>query len=432
MKGMHGIRLRPDSSRIEVRVRLTNRSELRQSFLWWANAAVRVGENYQAFFPTDVDFVADHARRAITTFPASDRPYYGIDYPARVDADHPDADRLDWWRNIPVPTSYMVVRTGQEFFGGYDHGRRAGFVHWAPREISPGKKQWTWGNAPFGEAWERNLTDGDGPYVELMAGVYTDNQPDFAWLLPGETKTFSQHWYPIREIGPATHATRELAARIAPEDGAVRLGLMAADPLPGLRVRVFGAAGEQLRDQTVDLTPDSSWSTEVPGRDATFSVERDGRILLEGGTRSSERGPEPVAAVEPPAPADVVSADELWTIGTYLQQYRHATRSPEPYFAEALRRDPHDSRSAVALGAIAYGRGRFTAAAELLRIGVGRQTCLGALSCRRGAAVFARPRPGPAGPMGGGEPDAGARGLGRWVIGSRGSGARPCHLSLGS
>jgi len=24
-----------------------------------------------------------------------------------------------------------------------------------------------------------NLTDEDGPYVELMAGAYTDNQPDF-------------------------------------------------------------------------------------------------------------------------------------------------------------------------------------------------------------------------------------------------------------
>ena len=27
-----------------------------------------------------------------------------------------------------------------------------------------------------------------GPYIELMAGVYTDNQPDFSFLAPGETK----------------------------------------------------------------------------------------------------------------------------------------------------------------------------------------------------------------------------------------------------
>jgi len=61
-------------------------------------------------------------------------------------------------------------------------------VHWADHRISPGKKQWTWGNSQFGYAWDRELTDADGPYVELMAGVYTDNQPDFSFLMPYETR----------------------------------------------------------------------------------------------------------------------------------------------------------------------------------------------------------------------------------------------------
>ena len=42
-----------------------------------------------------------------------------------------------------------------------------------------------------------------------MAGVYTDNQPDFCFLQPGETKTWSQFWYPIQKIGPAQHANVE-------------------------------------------------------------------------------------------------------------------------------------------------------------------------------------------------------------------------------
>ncbi len=61
-------------------------------------------------------------------------------------------------------------------------------MHVANHHIAPGKKQWTWGNHDFGYAWDRSLTDADGPYVELMAGVYTDNQPDFSFLAPGETK----------------------------------------------------------------------------------------------------------------------------------------------------------------------------------------------------------------------------------------------------
>ena len=44
------------------------------------------------------------------------------------------------------------------------------------------------GNQEFGYNWDRCLTDEDGPYIELMAGVYTDNQPDFSFLAPGETE----------------------------------------------------------------------------------------------------------------------------------------------------------------------------------------------------------------------------------------------------
>ena len=218
MKGMHGIRLRPDSSVIELRARLFNRTDEVQTFLWWANVAAAVNDDYQSFFPTDVHAVADHAKRAVTAFPAADRPYYGIDYPARKDAAHPDgapdADRIDWYRNIPVPTSYMALGTQDDFFGGYDHGRRAGFVHWADHQVAPGKKQWTWGTGAFGKAWDANLTDTDGPYVELMAGVFTDNQPDFTFLAPGETKTFSQYWYPIQETGPVHQANLEAAVRL--------------------------------------------------------------------------------------------------------------------------------------------------------------------------------------------------------------------------
>lgn len=57
----------------------------------------------------------------------------------------------------------MITDTQDAFFGGYDHRARAGFVHWADRDIAPGKKQWTWGNGPIGHAWDRQLTDGDGP-----------------------------------------------------------------------------------------------------------------------------------------------------------------------------------------------------------------------------------------------------------------------------
>ena len=51
LKGMHGVRLTPDSALIEVRIRLFNRTPYLQTFLWWANAAVKVHDQYQSFSP---------------------------------------------------------------------------------------------------------------------------------------------------------------------------------------------------------------------------------------------------------------------------------------------------------------------------------------------------------------------------------------------
>ena len=383
MKGMHGIRLRPDSSVIEARVRLYNRTDSTQTFLWWANVAAAVNDDYQSFFPTDVHYVADHAKRAVATFPQVDGRYYGVDYPARVSAETPDADRLDWYRNIPVPTSYMVTSTDDDFFGGYDHGREAGFVHWADRTIAPGKKQWTWGNAEFGWAWDRNLTDDDGPYVELMAGAFTDNQPDFSYLAPGETKTFSQYWYPIQGIGPAHQANLAAAVRLdvapAGDHTAVRVGVSVTSALTDATITLTDASGTVVLESTTDLRPgtpvvlDEELAGSVPAESLTLTVRHGNHTVIEWRHRAPTVAPEaPAAATEPPAPSEIASQDELFYTGQYLDQYRHATRAPEPYWIEALRRDPGDVRSHIALAARLQVAGRFSEAESHLRDAIGR------------------------------------------------------------
>ncbi len=385
MKGAHGIRLRPGSNVVEVRVRVFNRSEDVQSFLWWSNVAVAVNDDYQSFFPTDVHWVADHAKRATATYPRVRGRYYGVDYPSRVKGDRPDGDRIDWYRNIPVPTSYMVVETKDDFFGGYDHGREAGFVCWADHRFLPGKKQWTWGNAPFGWAWDRQLTDSDGPYVELMAGAFTDNQPDFSFLAPGETKAFSQFWYPIQGIGPAQQATLDaaLAFRAEPEAGgtAVRVGAAVTTPRAGVLLQVLDEAGAVLVSERRDVSPGEPAVVEavLPGpREAhrlQARVVHDGRVLVAwrpAPPTPDRPAPAPVTAL--PAPGDVANVEELYLAALHLVQYRHATRSPEPYLLEALRRDPADSRSAVLLAALRYRAGRYDESERLAAAAVQRLT----------------------------------------------------------
>ncbi|MFW6354590.1 MAG: DUF5107 domain-containing protein, partial [Verrucomicrobiota bacterium] len=377
LKGMHGVRLRPGSAAIEVRVRLHNRTAWTQTFLWWANLAARVHDHYQSFFPPDVHYVADHAVRAMSSFPRARNDYYGVDY-----ANRPEANDLSWYKHIPVPTSYMVCETDYGFLGGYDFAAEGGFVHFANRHISPGKKQWTWGSHPFGWAWDRELTDEGGPYIELMAGVYTDNQPDFSYLLPSEEKHFSQVWWPFQKTGPLQNVNEFAGLRlVVGEDG--KLELAAATPVDLGGVRLELRRGEEtVFSAETSLRPGHPWihrgvplgGYEPQAFELSLLDARGERLLryrpphVEGAKRNRE------VATEPLSPADTRSVDELLLTAEHLEQYRHATRAPEPYWEEVLRRDPGDSRAHLALGRRQFRDGRFEEACESLHRAVHRLT----------------------------------------------------------
>jgi tetratricopeptide (TPR) repeat protein len=395
MKGMHGVCLHPDQAVVELKVRLYNRTPYQQTFLWWANVATRVHEQYQSFFPPDVRYVADHAKRAITAFPHSDRPYYGVDYPARARNGVPEeeqprqfrpdgsyaADDLSWYANIPVPTSYMITSTKEDFFGGYDHRAQAGVLHFADHHFAPGKKQWTWGNHEFGYAWDRSLTDDDGPYIELMAGVYTDNQPDFSFLAPGETKRFSQFWYPLQRIGPPQAASLQCALNLTAKNGQVRIGVQATRDLTHATVTLT-CRGAVEATWTQDIRIGSplihkhALATAVPETDLAVTVEANGALLLRYAPGEVIPAPVPTVAIEPPVPSAITTNEELYLTGLHLSQYRHATRRPELYWQEALLRDPLDARANTALGEWHMQRGEFAIAEALLRNAMQRLTAL--------------------------------------------------------
>lgn len=380
MKGMHGIRLRPESCLVELKARLYNRTPFTQTFLWWANVAVKVHEQYQSFFPPDVHYVADHAVRAQSSFPIAKNDYYGVDYAVRE-----GANDLSWYKNIPVPTSYMVCDTRFDFFGGYDHEAQGGFIHVANRHIAPGKKQWTWGDHAFGHSWDRELTDENGPYIELMAGVYTDNQPDFSYLLPYETKTFSQYWWPYQKIGPVQNATKEAAVRLIhneeDEDGSLDLGAVVSRKYDNARI-ILREGESILIDERFDLSPDTPWQKQnfpYQGdqiQSLLLTVESDAKVLLVSyqpvDVDALERQRE--LATEPPMPEELDNIEELYLTAEHLEQYRHPTRYPELYWEEVLRRDPHDARTNIAYGRKKLARGLLAEAQSHFQTAIKRLT----------------------------------------------------------
>jgi tetratricopeptide (TPR) repeat protein len=363
-RGMAGFTLHPDKAYLEIKVKLFNRTDFPQTFLWWANPAVKVNDDYQSVFPPDVNAVFDHGKRDVSEFPIAKGTYYKVDYSPGTD--------ISRYKNIPVPTSYMAVNSKYNFVGGYENDTKGGLLHVANHHVSPGKKQWTWGHSDFGRAWDRNLTDEDGPYIELMCGVYTDNQPDFSWLMPGEEKTFSQYFMPYRDLGVVKNATKEAMVNLEVEGDKVIVKAFTTAAYTNAKI-VLKSGAEIILEDSFDFHPATSYEKVVDIRNLnpkTLEIAiltSGGNVLVDWKPESGEQKPIPEAAKPASLPEEIDSNEQLYLTGLHLEQYRHATYDPRDYYLEALRRDPKDSRCNNAMGLWLLRRGKFQEAESYFR-----------------------------------------------------------------
>src|SRR6185437_6637460 len=96
-----------------------------------------------------------------------------------------------------------------------------------------------------------------------MAGVYTDNQPDFSFLAPGETKTFCQFWYPIREIGVPDLANLDAAIRLERSPGKAIIHLLVTRELSSAAISLQHEGREIVR-WSGRLVPERPLHIEMP------------------------------------------------------------------------------------------------------------------------------------------------------------------------
>ena len=364
-KGMAGFTLHPGKAYLEIKGRLFNRSAFAQTFLWWANPAVKVNEHYQSVFPPDVYAVFDHGKRDVSDFPIATGTYYKVNY-----APGTDISRYD---TIPVPTSYMAIKSGYDFMGCYEHDTQAGMLHVADHHLSPGKKQWTWGNGDFGFAWDRNLTDEDGPYIELMTGVFTDNQPDFSWMQPNEVKSFEQYFMPYALIGAVKNATKEAMVNLEVEGNIVLLKVYATGVYKDACVLLL-KNGNEVKRTYLTLSPEDvyldKYEDSEPSALTSLQIivsDSEGNELVSWKPEPATEKPIPAAATAAKLPHEIEQVEELFLNGLHLEQYRHATFNPIDYYEEALRRSPGDIRCNNAMGLLLLRRGQFEKAEPYFR-----------------------------------------------------------------
>lgn len=263
-------------------------------------------------------------KRDVSRFPIAKGVYYKHDYSEGVD--------ISRYKNIPVPTSYMAETSKYDFVGGYDYKKEAGLLHVANHHFSPGKKQWTWGCGDFGKAWDYNLTDEDGPYIELMTGVYTENQPDFTWLKPFEEKTFKQYFMPYKKVGAVKNATIRATLGAEIESDKIAITVYGTEKYDNAEVAVEVAGKEVYRESTVlspvDIFEKTIEVSVLHKPDVKISVYSEGELLVSYQPEEEkipEFGKPGEAAKEP---EEIMTNEELLLTAQHIEQHRHATYLP--------------------------------------------------------------------------------------------------------
>jgi tetratricopeptide (TPR) repeat protein len=427
MRWAVGYTLRPGSSVLECSVRIINRTPLPYSMLCFANVAVNANDDYQIIFPPDTQWVTYHAKREFSQWPISHQRYSGADFTAGVD--------VSWYKNHFNANSMFAWNYTDDFFAGYDHGKNAGTMSIADHHIVPGKKFWTWGNGPRGRMWDDILTDTDGPYIELMVGAYSDNQPDYSWLQPFEERSFTMNWYPFRDIGGVKNANLEAAvnleiikpietnaplsspsplggeragvrgqntagqsnAKTAPNDPfhpspliplpsegrgnslAVKFGFYTTKEFPNAIVRL--KAGDKiLVEERISINPAKPYTKQiavpagVDEHDVRASLSVDGREIVAYSPVRLTPMAQPAVVAPPLSPKAITNEEELFLAGLRIDQFHNPTLDADPYWEEAVKRDPGDIEANTGLGLLNLRNAKFADAEQHFRKALERLT----------------------------------------------------------
>ncbi len=348
MRWTVGVTVHPDKSYFEAEVSVYNPTPYTNTFLYWANVAAHTNENFQTIFPPSVDFATFHSKNDFTQWPISTEEYVGQDFTDGVD--------ISYWKNVKGSASFFAWDLQEDFMGGYDHGSNTGTVHIGDHNIVKGAKVWEWGSGPVGQATEGRLTETSGPYVEIMSGAYSDNQPDYTWIKPYEVKRWKQYWYPVKDIEGFKNANIDAAVNLEKRDGnKVFLGYHSTQVLEQAIV-LLKRGDEIIFRKQVNISPKKAF-TELIDLEMPFDITDLYTELVDTKTSETVISYQPVKKetpeilpkeVTPPRdPEEIETVEELFLAGSKLEQFY---KDPGRYYQEVLKRDPTHSRTHTALG----------------------------------------------------------------------------------
>ena len=391
LKWTIGLSLLPDRAVLQAENFFMNRQPWIESMIYWANVSVHCGDDYQIHFPPSCHLGFDHHKNYWTSFPIgprkeelellpSQRSKYADDISGDMD--------LSWWRNFTIESrSIFAMDPDNAWLAGYDHKKQCGTAHVSNRHITVGKKFFLWGNFPEAHVWDKVLTDNDGPYLELMVGCWSDNQPDYSWIAPYETRTVKQYWFPVKGIGGVKNVTIDGAVNVDRlKEDELLVGFHSTRVLKDCTVTVSRGSRNPMEviflEGGVAIDPDTPWcktvKVAVGAKDQEFTAEiadADGNVFLSYTPVGPDpRDPLPAKVANPLPPAEYSSAELAYEVGLRLDQFQNGLIDPVPYYKRALEIDPDYSKANLAMGVRLAKNGSYGEAKPYLEKAVARVT----------------------------------------------------------
>ncbi|MBO7683550.1 MAG: alpha/beta fold hydrolase [Kiritimatiellae bacterium] len=402
LKWTIGLSLLPDRAVLRAENVFMNRQPWIESMIYWANVSVHCGEDYQILFPPSMHLGFDHHKNYWTSFPIgprkeevellpSQRSKYADDISGTMD--------LSWWKNFTIESrSIFGMDPDNAFMAGYDHKKQCGTAHVSNRHITVGKKFFLWGNFPEAHVWDTVLTDSDGPYLELMVGCWSDNQPDYSWIAPYETRKVEQFWFPVKGIGGIKNATIDGAVNVDRlKSDELLVGFHSTRALKGCTVRVTRKSSISrtssssrtscdsraiFTESNIAIDPNKPWCKTVKvaadAKDQEFTAEiadASGKVFLSYTPVPPQGEVELPPKVEnPKEPKEYTSAELAYEVGLRLDQFQNGLIDPEPYYKRALEIDPDYTKANLAMGVRLAKNGSYAAAKPYLEKAVARAT----------------------------------------------------------
>ena len=319
------VTLYPDQACLEEQVCLSNPTDGMHPYYFWNCTAFPNRAGTRFIYPMSLG--TDHDGKVFFQWPVDK----GRD--------------LTWLKNYDTYASVFAVNCPYDFFGAYDVEGDYGIVQYANRYELSGKKAWTWGEWEFGKVSQQNLTDAEGPYIEVQSGPLP-TQSDYGMLGPQERVQWREWWYPVHGLGEGFEfASRDVAVQTVRRDGQLELRMLGTRVAPQVRLDVRAAGsrdGLSLAERRVDLTPrePAIVTLEDPNEPVRVRLtDRQGRVL------ALFQSPLPMPTTDPPqraayldAPDDKLTAEELYLKG---RKFDRATdrRQARFYYGKALALD---------------------------------------------------------------------------------------------